>query len=489
MKMSIKTKFSVFLAIILLITVSMLSISMLHGIKKNQLIEQEAYLAQQTKTANIYIRELYHAKDFKRLEDLLQSNGENIAKQLDSMMEMNIAIYDISGKEIGNSLLFSSELDTEDILAYALKENIAYQVIGDTMDYMSPLYDVEGQIGVIRFQYSLKKYNDFYNEVRRLSVIIGIAVYVLCFIGAYLYFHKFVRVILRLKKDVDKIRGGNYDSIVPIERNDEIGELSKGIYYMNNQIKKSIYDMEDEQHKLRLAVEKLKKLEKQQKIFIGNITHEFKTPLTGIKAYIDLLNMYEDDPNLIIDARTNIGKEADRLYELVDKVLYLSSLEKYDFQLQLEKIDIKDVIEDVCNRMSGKAHKFKIRLEKKLIEAIILGDKESLIHVFMNLIDNGIKYNMPEGKVLITNYIENGRVYIDVCDTGRGIPKVDRVKVFDSFYTVDKNRSKEHGGTGLGLAIVKELVEKQKGTISIEGTKIQDSKMEGITVSVSFPVS
>ncbi|WBW97184.1 sensor histidine kinase [Oceanirhabdus sp. W0125-5] len=484
MKMSIRTKFSIFLAMLLLLTVSMLSILMLHGIEKNQRKEQESYLAQQAKTANIYIRELYHSKDYKELKEFLQSNGENIAKQLDSMISMNIAVYDISGKEIGNSLLFSSERDTEDILSYALKDNIAYQVIGDTMDYMSPLYDSEGQIGVIRFQYSLKKYIDFYNEIRRLFIIIGVTVFILSFLGAYLYFHKFVKVILMLKSDVDKIRTGNYDFIVPIERNDEIGELSKGIYYMNNQIKKSIYEMEEEQKKLRLAVEKLKKLEKQQKTFIGNITHEFKTPLTVIKAYIDLLNMYEDDPKLIKDAKTNIGKETSRLYELVDKVLYLSSLEKYDFQLQQEKIDIKDVIEDISERMKGKAQKFNIHLEEKLIEAVILGDKESLIHIFVNLIDNGIKYNIPEGKVIITNYIEKERVYIEVSDTGKGIPKEDREKVFDSFYTVDKNRSKEHGGTGLGLAIVKELVEKQRGTIFIK-----DTKQEGTTVSVSFPLS
>lgn len=484
MKISIRIKFSIFLAILLLLTVCMLSVSVLHGIKKNQQREQEAYLAQQAKIANMYVRELYHIKKSKELEEFLQSNGDNIAKQLDMMMGMNVAIYDRSGKEIGNSLLFSSEMDTKDILAYALKDNIAYQIIGDTMDYMSPLHNVDGQIGVIRFQYSLKKYIDFYKEVTRLFVSIGIIVFVLSFMGGYFYFDRFVQLILMLKKDVDRIRRGNYDSIVPIQRNDEMGDLSKGIYYMNNQIKKSINEMEDEQKKLRLAVQKLKKLEKQQKTFIGNITHEFKTPLTVIKAYIDLLNMYEDDPDLIKDAKSNIGKEADRLYELVDKVLHLSSLEKYDFELQSERIYIKKVIEEVCNRMRGKAQKFNIRLETKLIDVVILGDKESLMHIFINLIDNGIKYNIPKGKISITNYIEKENVCIEICDTGRGIPKEDREKVFDSFYTVDKNRFKEHGGTGLGLAIVKELVEKQRGRISIK-----DTKTKGTTVLISFPIS
>lgn len=484
MKISIRIKFSIFLAMLLLVTVFMLSVSVLHGIKKNQQSDQETYLAQQTKTANLYVRQVYHIENAKELKFFLQNNGKKVAKQLDTMLGMNVAIYDMSGKEIGNSLLFSSKGDGEDILSYALKDNIAYQIMGDTMDYMAPLYDADGQIGVIRLQYSLKKYIDFYKEVTRLFISIGIVVFVLSFIGGYFYFDRFVQLILMLKKDVDRIRIGKYDFVVPIQRNDEIGDLSKGIYYMNNQIKKSIYEMEDEQEKLRLVVQKLKKLEKQQKIFIGNITHEFKTPLTVIKAYIDLLDMYEDDQELIKDAKSNIGKEADRLYELVDRVLYLSSLEKYDFELQSEKIDIKDVIEEACNRMRGKAQKFDIRLETKLINGIILGDRESLMHIFINLIDNGIKYNMPKGKISITNYIEKENVCIEICDTGRGIPREDREKVFDSFYIVDKNRTKESGGTGLGLAIVKELVEKQRGTITI-----LDTKSKGTTILVSFSLS
>ncbi|KDR95465.1 HAMP domain-containing protein [Peptoclostridium litorale DSM 5388] len=362
----------------------------------------------------MYIRQLNHTKNLNGVEELLQSEGDNVAKQLDKMMGMNVAIYNMAGEEVGDSLLFSSERDTEDILSYALKDNVMYQVIGDTMDYMSPLYDVDGPVGVIRFQYSLKKYVDFYKEVKSLFVSLGIAVIVISFMGAYFYFDRFVQLIFILKRDADRISMGDYDSIVPVKRNDEIGELSRGIYHMNIRIKDSICGMKDEQ----------RKLEKQQKTFIGNITHEFKTPLTVIKAYVDLLDMYGDDPDLLKDANANIGKEADRLYELVDKVLHLSYLEKYDFELQSEKLDIKDVIEEVCRRMGGKAQKFNIQLEEKLME-----------------------------------------------------------KVFDSFYTVDKNRSREYGGTGLGLAIVKGLVEKQGGSIDIA-----HNKPNGTTFTVYFPL-
>ena len=112
MKTSIRTKLSVFLAALLLMTVCTLSMAVLHGIGKNQQREQEAYLAQQVKTANVYLRQLYHTKGLSGVEELLRSEGDNAAKQLDNMTGMNVAIYDMAGEETGNSLLFSSERDT-----------------------------------------------------------------------------------------------------------------------------------------------------------------------------------------------------------------------------------------------------------------------------------------------------------------------------------------------------------------------------------------
>ena len=471
MKISIRIKLCAFLAVLLFLTVCTLSISVLHGIGENQEREQEAYLAQQVKTANMYVRQLNHTKNSNGLDEFLQSGGDDIAKQLDKMTGMNVALYNMDGEEVGNSLLFSGERDTKDILSHALKDSVTYQVMGDTMDYMSPLYDVDGQVGVIRLQYSLKKYFDFYEGVKSLFISIGLAVVALSFMGGYFYFDRFAQLILMLKKDAGSIG------------NDEIGELSQGIYRMNIRIKESIFEMEEEQRKLELAVHKLKQMEKQQKTFIGNITHEFKTPLTVIKAYVDLLDMYEDDPELIKDAKSSIGKEAGRLHELVEKALRLSSLEKYDFELRSEKLDIKEVIEEICSRMRGKAKKFDIVLEEKVDKAFILGDRESLMHIFINIIDNAIKYNEPKGSILITNHIEKDRVCVELSDTGRGIPKEDREKVFDSFYTVDKNRSREYGGTGLGLAIVKGLVEKQGGSIDVA-----DNKPKGTTFTVSFPL-
>jgi signal transduction histidine kinase len=106
-----------------------------------------------------------------------------------------------------------------------------------------------------------------------------------------------------------------------------------------------------------------------------------------------------------------------------------------------------------------------------------------LFQVFINLIDNAIKYNNPKGKIYVKNYIQNDMVCIEIQDTGIGIPKESRELIFEPFYTVDKTRSRQFGGTGLGLALVRQLLEKQQGSISIV-----DTKEAGTTFIIKLPL-
>jgi signal transduction histidine kinase len=242
--------------------------------------------------------------------------------------------------------------------------------------------------------------------------------------------------------------------------------------------------MKQKQASLNLVVKKLKHLENQQKTFIGNITHEFKTPLTVILAYMDLLEMYEGDPTLIDKAQQNVKKEANRLYDLVEKALQLASIEKYDFELHREKIESRQILEGIVEQISGKAQKFQVEIASQLQTAFLFLDRESFVLIFINLLDNAIKYNVPKGEVLLTSSIRNDNLVIKVVDTGIGIPPDAREKIFEAFYTVSKDRSKKTGGTGLGLALVKRLVEEQQGKITMNPNKNQ----QGTEVEIVFPL-
>jgi len=482
MKISIKIKFSAFLGTLLILTVSVLSIIVLRGIKSNQQKEHEEYLAHQTKIANTYVNQMYITEPLSNKDEFLKKNAQELVRQLNSMNGMHAVIYDMRGEEIISSMAFNNSNKNQEILSYALNGKIAYELKTDTIVYIAPLYN-DIQIGAVKFEYSIEDDINFYNEIKALFISIGFIVFIFSFIVGYFYFNKYAEFILKLKKDTLNIKMGRYNIIVPCKRNDELGELSEGLYYMSNQIEKNIKEINEEHQKFKLTLEKVKKLEKQQRTFIGNITHEFKTPITVIKAYSDLLEIYSDDPNLLQDAKVNIAKETQRLYEMVEKILYLSSLEKYDFELQAQKIDIKEVLEEICSRMKGKAQKFNINMITNVQSATILGDKESLVHIFTNLIDNGIKYNEPKGNLYINNYIKDTYVFIEVSDTGIGVPEEVKEKIFEAFYTVNKDRSKKYGGVGLGLSIVKELVEKQNGTISL-----RDNETNGTTFLISFPI-
>lgn len=357
-RISIKIKFSVFLAALLLLTVVLLSILVLDGIKKDQQVKYEEFLAQQARMANLYFIQLSLSESFMLPETFLNSGGNELAKQMSRVSGQLTVLYDKNGKKIGESVAESRRSNVEKALTYALQNKIAYQVEGDSLYYLAPLTIGEEQVGVVQLYYSLAGNHQFYQYIRTLFIYIGAVVFIVSFILGYFYFNSFANGILKLKSMADRIRSGQFDIEVP-KRRDELGRLGEGIYDMSRQIVKTLEDMQAEQQKLTLAVTKLSQLEKQQKQFIGNVTHEFKTPLTSIKAYIDLLEMYPDDTELLEAATKNIKQETERLYEMVDMVLQLSALEKYDFEYKMERIDVSQIILHVCSSLKGKMDKFE----------------------------------------------------------------------------------------------------------------------------------
>lgn len=390
---------------------------------------------------------------------------------------------------MGASFASSESELVQETLDYALQNKIAYHEQGETLLYAAPLDGPDGQMGAVWIQYPVQSYHEFYTRILQLFIWAGITVVALSFILGYLFYNRFAVAITRLKRSADSIREGNYITESPVRRKDELGELGQGIYYMSTSIQQNITAMHAEQEKLQLAIKKLQALEQQQKQYIGNISHEFKTPLTSIKAYVELLDMYKDDPQLLDDATSNIGKETERLYEMVEKVLHLSALEKYDFENQAEDVEVSALLEDACGRMRGKAEKFALNMELDLEPAVIRSDRESLMHIFINMLDNAIKYNVPDGVIRVKSELrmQGRQAVIRIYNSGTPIPAEAREKIFEPFYTVNKDRARKTGGTGLGLSLVKQFVEKQGGTITLLSGDPEDG--EGVAFQLVFPLA
>lgn len=490
MRVSIKLKFSVFLAALLILTVVVLSSLVLRGIERNQQSQIEGILSQQTRLVNLNVRQAYYTEAIRLETDaFLKQNGRRLAQELANSTGLPIALYDMNGTQVGSSITPGESLEIQETLNYALQNKIAYREQGDTLLYAAPLDGPDGQMGAIWMQYSVQSYHEFYARILQLFLWAGIAVVVLSFILGYLFYNRFAVAITKLKKSADSIREGEYITESPVKRKDELGELGQGIYYMSTSIQQNITDMHAEQEKLQLAIKKLQALEQQQKQYIGNISHEFKTPLTSIKAYVELLDMYRDDPQLLEDASSNIGKETERLYEMVEKVLHLSALEKYDFENQAEDVEVGALLEDACGRMRGKAEKFALRMELDIQPAVIRSDRESLMHIFINLLDNAIKYNVPGGVIRVQSEQrpQTREAVIRIFNSGMPIPEEAREKIFEPFYTVNKDRARRTGGTGLGLSLVKQFVEKQGGTITLLPGEVNNE--EGTTFQLVLPLA
>lgn len=483
MKTSIKYKSAIFLALLLMLALSVSSLLVLQGIAANQQRSYERLLSRQADIAGIYMLQDYAKTDYENPEAYLRSRGYELARQIGKLTATQVVIYDMSGAEIGNSSPGLSSADTKETLQYALQNKTAYQIIGEELYYLAPIVIANNQSAVVQLYYSLQQDKLFFSNIRNLFFAVGMAVFLLSFVLGYVYFSKITNIIYKLKLAVDQIKLGNFKGVPEVKRRDELGDLGQGIFFMSSTIEKNIEAMRAEQQKLTLAVEKLKALEQQQRLFIGNVTHEFKTPLTVVKAYIDLMEMYPEDENLLRVAKENISKETDRLHQMVEKTLQLAALEKYEFELDMQRLELGKLLDEICDRLEGKMQKQGLKLYKDIKPVRIYGDRESMFQIFVNLLDNAIRYNRPKGEIFVKSYIEENTAVIEIGDTGIGIPEDSIHKIFEAFYTVDKNRSREFGGTGLGLALVKQLVEKHKGAIAIK-----DTGEAGTTFLIKFPL-
>ncbi|ADL07730.1 two-component system histidine kinase PnpS [Thermosediminibacter oceani] len=226
-------------------------------------------------------------------------------------------------------------------------------------------------------------------------------------------------------------------------------------------------------------ITELKHLEKLRSEFLANVSHELRTPLTSIKGFVEtLLEGAYKDPGLAKRFLSIIDAEAGRLYRLINNLMDLSKIETNQLKLRIEDVSAAELINEVIiifeNRLKEKGLKFSTDIPKDLPK--VKADPDWLRQVFINLLDNAIKYTQSGGRVWIEAEPKGDVVEFRVCDTGIGIPEEDLPRVFERFYRVDKARSPEMGGSGLGLAIVKHIVRAFGGDIRVESRVNQGSK-------------
>jgi two-component system phosphate regulon sensor histidine kinase PhoR len=218
-------------------------------------------------------------------------------------------------------------------------------------------------------------------------------------------------------------------------------------------------------------ISRLKELEKIRQDFVANVSHELRTPLTTIKGYTETLLDGALKDEVAPQFLQVIQKHADRLTKIVEDLLALSKIESKEFYLKWEPLPLSELIDDVSDFVKEAAQKKKMSISRSITPSSIktTGDRNYLEQVFINLLDNAVKYT-PEGGEISISAVEKGQreIQVSIQDNGIGIPQEDLSRIFERFYRVDKGRSQELGGTGLGLSIVKHIIQAHGGRIWAE---------------------
>lgn len=218
-------------------------------------------------------------------------------------------------------------------------------------------------------------------------------------------------------------------------------------------------------------ISRLKELEKIRQDFVANVSHELRTPLTTIKGYTETLLDGALKEEIAPQFLQVIQKHADRLTKIVEDLLALSKIESKEFYLKWEPLPLSELIDDVSDFVKEAAQRKKISISRSLIPSSleVMGDRSYLEQVFINLLDNAIKYTHEGGEISISAFENEQReIQVLIQDNGMGIPKEDLSRIFERFYRVDKGRSQELGGTGLGLSIVKHIIQAHGGRVWAE---------------------
>ena len=221
-------------------------------------------------------------------------------------------------------------------------------------------------------------------------------------------------------------------------------------------------------------IDRLKGLENYRREFVGNLSHELKTPIFNIQGYLlTLLEGGLHDPKINVNYLERASKSVDRMISLIEDLDDISKLESGMIELDVEKTDLVKLIKEVIRSLEVKAQNCNVKLTfvdvpTKPIWVNI--DKDGINQVLVNLIVNSIKYGKENGETLIKLFDMDENMLIEVADNGQGIAKRHLSRLFERFYRVDKSRARLSGGTGLGLSIVKHIIEAHHQTINVRST-------------------
>lgn len=356
---------------------------------------------------------------------------------------------------------------TEDVInAFKGKSHSHINYKSSSAVITTPIIDDTGKIsGVIKVSISGYATIQTINYMKRISIAVMIAL-LLVFSGILVF------VIYKLTSPAKDMK----EAILSLSDGDKNARIKK----------QTIKEYKDIGDAVNVLLDRLESIDGSRDEFVSNVSHELKTPMTSMKVLADSLLATENAPiEMYKEFMQDIAEEIDRENEIIGDLLNLVRTDGERAVLNIETVDVNELMEVVLKRLKPIAVKNNIEIIFESMRPVTASiDRVKFIIVLTNIIENAIKYNHPEGWVKITLNADHKFFYVDVSDSGIGIPEECKDQVFERFYRVDKASSRETGGTGLGLAITKNIVLLHKGTI-----KFYSKENEGTTFNIRIPLN
>ena len=291
-----------------------------------------------------------------------------------------------------------------------------------------------------------------YSSTLYIVNIIAIALCAILAVIFILIYFLTIQPIHQLTDYAVAITQGNISKKINIKSNDEYRDLASALSYLSNE---------------------LNNLDEYQRKFISNISHDFRSPLTSIKGYLEAMLDGTIPPEGYDKFIKIILFEAERLTNLTTNLLTLNKLDGHKQMLDKTSFDINYIISKTIEVYEGRCEKQKIKLIKKFenIHQYVYADQSKIQQVINNLLDNAIKFSSANTSIIISTYLKSEKVFISIKDHGAGIPKKNINHIWERFYKIDSSRGKDNRGTGLGLAITKEIINAHNENINVTSTE------------------
>lgn len=307
--------------------------------------------------------------------------------------------------------------------------------------------------GYVIVHYKMSRLYERRSGALFITQILFVIMYLFAYILVALYYFRVHRPLVQITKGASEYADGNLSYRIPIDANDEMGYLAKTLNYMSDTLNQN---------------------GQYQRQFVSNVSHDFRSPLTSIKGYVNAMLDGTIPPEYQDRYLKIIASETERLEKLTQSLLALNELDSKKRTLHKTRFDIHQLILEASAVSEGICREKKIELKFDLMakDPTVLADKQQIQQVLHNLLDNAIKFSPENSSIRLETKHKGNRIFVLIEDHGCGIPKDSLNKIWTRFYKTDTSRGKDRKGTGLGLSIVKEIIrahEQQIDVISTEG--------------------